>query len=117
VKGVKTSDPSTNGCAPLVVIAIKTYDWGSGYCNQFYFEIVFPQMTKTNMLTPGARGDYISDLHLLIRHHDPVDEEFYRGISLENISRLIFIMRCEPQAHGPLSQILEEVQEILSGGN
>ncbi len=36
MKGVKTSDLSTNGCAPLVVTAVKTYDWGSGYCNQFY---------------------------------------------------------------------------------
>jgi hypothetical protein len=30
VKGVKTSNPSTTGCAPLVVTAVKTYDWGSG---------------------------------------------------------------------------------------
>ncbi len=38
VKGVKTSDSSTNGCLPFVVTATKTYDWGTGYCKQYYFK-------------------------------------------------------------------------------
>ena len=38
VKGVKTSLPATNGCLPLVVTATKTFDWGSGFCKQFYYK-------------------------------------------------------------------------------
>lgn len=37
VPGVKTTDGTSNGCLPLVVTAKKTYDWGTGYCKQFYF--------------------------------------------------------------------------------
>jgi endoglucanase len=37
VKGIKTTDGTSNGCPGLVVSAVKTYDWGSGYCKQFYF--------------------------------------------------------------------------------
>jgi hypothetical protein len=51
VKGVKTSDPSTNGCAPLVVTAVKTYDWGSGYCEQFYFENSNPMAMAWKSMT------------------------------------------------------------------
>ena len=36
-KGIVTSDGTSNGCPGLVVSAVKTYDWGSGYCKQFYF--------------------------------------------------------------------------------
>lgn len=38
VKGVKMSTVSSNGCLPLVVTAVKTYDWGTGYCKQYYFK-------------------------------------------------------------------------------
>jgi len=38
VKGIKTSEPTSNGCAALVVSATKTSDWGTGYCKQFYFK-------------------------------------------------------------------------------
>ena len=37
-KGVVTSDQTTNGCLPFVVSAVKTYDWGTGYCKQYYFK-------------------------------------------------------------------------------
>lgn len=40
VAGIPTSDPTTNGCPPLRVTAVKTYDWGTGYCKQFYFKNV-----------------------------------------------------------------------------
>lgn len=38
VKGIKTNDGTSNGCAQLLVTAVKTYDWGTGYCKQFYFK-------------------------------------------------------------------------------
>jgi hypothetical protein len=43
-----------------------------------WLEIVFPQMTKTDMLALGTCGDHIPDFHLLIRDHHAVDEEFYQ---------------------------------------
>jgi pimeloyl-ACP methyl ester carboxylesterase len=46
VAGVKTSDPSTNGCLKLVVSSKKTYDWGSGYCRQFSFRNPNPMKMK-----------------------------------------------------------------------
>ena len=42
VKGTKTSDTATNGCAQFVVTAVKTYDWGTGFCKQFSFKNVNP---------------------------------------------------------------------------
>ena len=41
-------------------------------------EIVQSQMTKTDPLTSWVGGDHITDLHLLIRHDHPVDQEFYQ---------------------------------------
>src|SRR5215831_16747304 len=41
-------------------------------------EILFPQMTKADVLAPGTGGDHIADLHLLVGDHDAVDEEFYQ---------------------------------------
>jgi len=38
VKGIATTDGTSNGCLPLVVTSVKTYDWGSGYCRQYYFK-------------------------------------------------------------------------------
>lgn len=38
VKGIITTDGTSNGCPGLVVTATKTYDWGTGYCKQFYFK-------------------------------------------------------------------------------
>ena len=37
VAGIKTTDGTSNGCKPLVVSSVKTYDWGTGYCRQYYF--------------------------------------------------------------------------------
>lgn len=42
VVGISTSDLTTNGCLPLQVIAVKTYEWGTGYCKQFSFKNVNP---------------------------------------------------------------------------
>jgi endoglucanase len=42
VKGIATTATSTNGCPALIVTAVKTYDWGTGYCKQFYFKNVNP---------------------------------------------------------------------------
>ncbi len=46
------------------------------YGMRSWIEIVQPQMTKTDVLTPGGGGDHIADLHLLCRHDDPIDEQF-----------------------------------------
>lgn len=38
VKGIATTDGTSNGCPGLVLTAIKTSDWGTGYCKQYYFK-------------------------------------------------------------------------------
>jgi hypothetical protein len=40
-----------------------------------WLELVFPQMTKTDMLALGTCGDHIPDFHLLIRDHHAVDSD------------------------------------------
>lgn len=49
VKGIKTSDLKTNGCRPLAVTAVKTYDWGTGMCKEwsFYNPNPMPMQWKT----------------------------------------------------------------------
>jgi endoglucanase len=51
VKGVATTATSTNGCPALVVTAVKTYDWGTGYCKQFYFKNVNPMPMPWKSMT------------------------------------------------------------------
>lgn len=51
VAGISTSDSTTNGCAPLQVTAVKTYDWGTGYCKQFSFKNVNPMAMKWKSMT------------------------------------------------------------------
>lgn len=62
VKGIKTSDPRTNGCRPLAVTAVKTYDWGTGYCKQYYFKNNNPMpmtwKTMTIYLNDGKLRGY-----------------------------------------------------------
>jgi transposase len=38
-------------------------------------EIVFPQMTKADVLTLGAGGEHVTDLHVGVGHDHPVDQE------------------------------------------
>ncbi len=46
VAGVRTSDPTTNGCLALVVSSKKTADWGTGYCRKFYMRNPNPKAMK-----------------------------------------------------------------------
>src|SRR5215831_112579 len=72
--------PQGGVCTPPTIL--QTFFWGRPHdasagpvWSRFWSEIVFPQMTKTDVLTPGARGDHIPDLHLLIGDDHPVDAE------------------------------------------
>jgi hypothetical protein len=46
------------------------------YLLRFGIEIVFTQMTKTDVLATGAEGDHVPDLHLVIGYDHAIDEEF-----------------------------------------
>jgi len=35
-------------------------------------------MTKTNLFAASGGGDHITDLHLLVRHHDSINEQLYQ---------------------------------------
>jgi transposase-like protein len=42
-------------------------------------EIVFAQLTKTRHLAARMGGDGLADVHVTIRHQDPINQEFYQG--------------------------------------
>ena len=48
------------------------------YANWFSYEIVFTQMTKTDVLTLWAGGDHIPDLNIPIRNYHSVDQQFHQ---------------------------------------
>jgi IS4 transposase len=45
------------------------------YRTRWCVEVVFPQMTKTDLLTPRAGGQGVTDLHVGVRNDHPVDEQ------------------------------------------
>jgi IS4 transposase len=45
------------------------------YRTRWGIEVVFPQMTKTDLLTPRAGGQGVTDFHIGIRNDHPVDEQ------------------------------------------
>ena len=45
------------------------------YARRWTIEVVFPQMTKTDLLTPRAGGQGVTDLHVGVRNDHPVDEQ------------------------------------------
>jgi hypothetical protein len=54
----------------------------SGVGHYLEFEIVFPQMTETDVLAFRAGGQDVADLHVGVRYDDPVDEEQHKLVAL-----------------------------------
>jgi hypothetical protein len=48
------------------------------YLWRFAIEIVFPQMTKTDVFTFGTGRDYITDLNIFVCDDHPIDQQFYQ---------------------------------------
>jgi hypothetical protein len=48
------------------------------YWQRWRIEIVFPQMTKTDMFAGRAGWDYISDLNIFVLDDDSVNQQFYQ---------------------------------------
>jgi hypothetical protein len=73
------------------------------YARRWQIEIVQSQMTKADMLAAGGGGDDITDLHDIVRHHYPIDQQ---------LDQLPFLLkRGIGQAH------LDPPAELLDGGN
>jgi hypothetical protein len=45
------------------------------YANRWAVEVVFPQMTKTDLLTTRASGQGVTDFHVCVRNHHSVDKQ------------------------------------------
>jgi hypothetical protein len=52
------------------------------YARRMRVEIVFSQLTKTEMRTLWGGGDHIADLHLAIEHDHPINQEFHQQAAL-----------------------------------
>ncbi len=46
------------------------------YRHRWLVEIVQSQMTKTSLLAGGRGGAHIADLHLLVGHHEAINQQF-----------------------------------------
>src|SRR4051812_37476807 len=54
------------------VVGTRQLTW---YAMRWAVEVFFPQMTKTDLLTPRAVGQVVTDLHVGVRNDHPVDEQ------------------------------------------
>jgi len=70
------------------------------YANRWAVEVVFPQMTKTNLLTTRGGGQGVTDLDIGVRDDHPVDEEQHELAAL-------FEARPGQAALHPLSERLQ----------
>ena len=70
------------------------------YANRWTVEVVFPQMTKTDLLTTRAGGQGVTDFHIGIRNDHPVDEQ------QDELAALFEARPGQPPLH-PLSERLQ----------
>jgi hypothetical protein len=56
-------------------LTVALRDIGLMYLWRFAIEIVFTQMTKTDVLAAGTSGDDVTDFDIPIRHHHAVNQE------------------------------------------
>jgi hypothetical protein len=80
--GCPSHSPSTPlGRAEWVLITnddtLGVEDAAVAYKSLLVIEIVFTQMTKTDVLALRAERDHVADLHLSVGHHHPVDEKLH----------------------------------------
>ena len=61
------TDLSPQQASPLRLLVLMRGHWG--------IEIVQSQMTKTNLLTALGGGDHVTDLHLISRDNDPINQQ------------------------------------------
>ncbi len=60
-------------CTDVKADPVQIIKW---FVLRWQAEIVFPQMTKPDKFAAGASWDHITDLDLVIRDYNPVDEQF-----------------------------------------
>ena len=70
------------------------------YRQRWRIEIVFTQMTKTDVLALGAERDHVADLRLVVGDHHPVDEK------LHELALLLECSLSDPGTH-PLAEALD----------